>query len=412
MMALRLNESCKRPDVDIDISAINNLGDRRHETQLLLEQKTQPENTMNSIHNAWRVGLLLILGVANAPAVEYDAAVPEKVAEPGEGGYVMGELIYPLDDKPTPQCHASTIAETPTGLVAAWFGGTREKDPDVGIWVSRREGGKWTEPVEAAGGVQSADLRYPCWNPVLFQPKSGPLMLFYKVGPSPRAWWGMRMTSSDGGKTWSKPQRLGENDKIGHLIGPVKNKPIELAGGAILCPSSTEHDGWRVHFEITRDRGKTWEVIGPINDGKTFGAIQPSILRYGDGKMQVLCRSQQGVITQSWSDDGGKSWSEMTATSLPNPNAGIDAVTLTDGRQLLVYNHTTRGGGFPSGRNMLNVAISKDGKDWRTILTLERHKGEFSYPAVIQTSDGKVHITYTYLRQSVKHVVLDPEELK
>jgi predicted neuraminidase len=195
-------------------------------------------------------------------------------------------------------------------------------------------------------------------------------------------------------------------------MGPVKNKPIQLADGPLLCPSSTEHKGWRVHFEATQDFGKTWKVIGPINDGKEFGAIQPSILTYADGRMQVMCRSQQRVVTQSESNDGGKTWSKMTASILPNPNAGTDALTLKDGRQLIVYHHTTRGLRFPSGRNMLNVAISNDGKKWKPLLTLERAKGEYSYPAVIQSKDGKVHITYTYLRQSVKHAVLNPDQLK
>ena len=100
----------------------------------------------------------------------------------------------------------------------------------------------------------------------------------------------------------------------------------------------------------------------------------------------------------------------MRPTALPNPNAGTDAVTLRDGRQLLVYNHTTRRGQFPSGRNMLNVAVSTDGAQWTTILTLEKQQGEYSYPAVIQAADGHVHITYTYQRQSIKHVVLDPSK--
>jgi predicted neuraminidase len=323
---------------------------------------------------------------------------------------VKGELIYPLDDKPTPQCHASTIEETVDGLVVAWFGGTREKNKDVGIWVSRNLDGSWMTPVEVANGVQSAELRYPCWNPVLFQPVDAPLMLFYKVGPSPSEWWGMVITSADGGKTWSSPRKLGENDKIGHLLGPVKNKPIQLDNGTILCPSSTEHRGWRVHFELTKDLGQTWEVIGPINDGKEFGAIQPSILTYPDERMQIVCRSQQQVVTQSWSEDGGRTWSRMTATTLPNPNSGVDAVTLRDERQLLVYNHTTRRS-QPSGRQMLNVALSENGTDWKPVVTLERQKGEYSYPAVIQSDDGSIHITYTYQRQTVKHVVLNPELL-
>ena len=334
------------------------------------------------------------------------------LAVPGKGALLSAELIYSLENRPTPQCHASTIAETSTGLVAAWFAGTREKHTDVGIRVSRLVNGKWTASIEVADGSEREDKEYPCWNPVLFQPKKGPLMLFYKVGPTPSRWWGMLLTSRDGGKSWGHRHKLGKDDKIGDLMGPVKNKPIQLADGTILCPSSTEHKGWRVHFEATQDFGKTWKVIGPINDGKEFGAIQPSILTYADGRMQVMCRSQQRVVTQSESNDGGKTWSKMTASILPNPNAGTDALTLKDGRQLIVYNHTTRGLRFPSGRNMLNVAISNDGKNWKPVLTLERAKGEYSYPAVIQSKDGKVHITYTYLRQSVKHAVLNSDQLK
>jgi predicted neuraminidase len=210
------------------------------------------------------------------------------------------------------------------------------------------------------------------------------------------------------------------------LLGPVKNKPIQLADGAILCPTSTEVDvsdldtRWRVHFEVTRDLGKTWDVIGPINNGIEFDAIQPSILTYANGDMQILCRSMQDVVVQSWSQDGGQSWGNLEATELPNPSSGTDAVTLADGRQLLVYNHTTRKTKV-SGRQMLNVAISEDGKNWKPVVTLEleskprpadgRHWGEYSYPAVIQAKDGNVHITYTYNRESVNHVVLDPKKL-
>lgn len=326
--------------------------------------------------------------------------------------FVSAEDIFSADNRPTKNSHASTIVETPEGLVAAWFGGTHENNPDVGIWISRNTGNGWSTPIEVAHGEESKDVRYPTWNPVLFQPKEGPLMLFYKVGPSPSRWWGMLITSTDGGITWSEPKRLGEDEAIGHLIGPVKNKPIQLEDGTIVCPSSTEHKGWRVHFEATKDFGQTWEVIGPINDAKLFNAIQPSILTYGDGKMQIVCRTRENVVASAWSEDGGKTWSALSATDLPNPNSGTDAVTLKDGTQLLVYNHTIKQSEFPAGRNMLNVAISKDGHTWHPVLTLERQPGEYSYPAVIQTSDGKVHITYTYRRETIKHVVLDPARLK
>lgn len=356
--------------------------------------------------------LFLFACNTQAPSSSFDMT---QTAEPGKDGYLAGGLIYELDNQPTPECHASTIEEVPSGLVAAWFGGTYERHPDVGIWVSRNEGSGWSTPVEVADGIQSDTLRYPCWNPVLFQPKEGPLMLFYKVGPSPREWWGMLITSHDEGRSWSEPEKMGEGP-LGDLLGPIKNKPIQLADGTILCPTSTEEEVdddifWKVHFERSSDMGKTWEVIGPINDGKEFDAIQPSILTYPDGRMQILCRTRQQVVSQSWSTDGGDTWSPMTATELPNPNSGTDAVTLQDGRQLLVYNHTIRDGEFPAGRDMLNVAISTNGEDWTPVMTLERQDGEYSYPAVIQAADGKVHITYTYQRLGVKHVVVDPGAL-
>lgn len=339
-------------------------------------------------------------------------------AIPGEGGYIHGELIYPLDNRPTPQVHASTIVETPSGMVAAFFAGTREKHPDVGIRVSRLEGGTWTRPEEVANGVESDTLRYPCWNPVLFQPKEGPLLLFYKVGPSPMDWWGMVMSSTDDGRTWSTPQKIGEDPKVGHLLGPIKNKPIQLADGTIINPSSIELvDGeevkWMTHFEVSKDNGSTWQVIGPINDGITFDAIQASILQHKDGRLQILCRTRQNVISTSWSSDQGKSWSEMEATSLPNPSSGTDAVTLADGRHLLVYNHSTREGEEPKARNILNLAISTDGIDWQPVMTLENepNRSGYSYPAIIQSKDGLVHLTYTYDRESVKYVVIDPSSL-
>ncbi|PQO45663.1 sialidase family protein [Blastopirellula marina] len=345
-------------------------------------------------------------------AADAPASKLPKVVGNDTPAFVTSELIFPIDDRPTKNSHASTIVETPEGLVAAWFGGTHENNPDVGIWVSRNTGNGWSPPVEVANGEGTDEVRHPCWNPVLFQPQAGPLMLFYKVGPSPSRWWGMLMTSTDNGITWSEPKRLGESEAIGHLLGPVKNKPIQLEDGTIVCPSSTEHKGWRVHFEVTKDLGETWEVIGPINDAKLFNAIQPSILTYEDGKQQILCRTRENVVATAWSTDAGKTWSALSPTELPNPNSGTDAVTLKDGMQLLVYNHTVKESEFPAGRNMLNVAISQDGNAWYPVLTLERQPGEYSYPAVIQTADGKVHITYTFRRETIKHVVLDPSRLK
>jgi predicted neuraminidase len=321
---------------------------------------------------------------------------------------VKSEFIF--TNAPFPSCHASTIAETKSGLVAAWFGGTAERNPDVCIYVSRQEDGKWTPPVAVADGVGFSTNRLPTWNPVLFQPKKGPLLLFYKVGPSPSTWWGMLTTSGDDGKTWSKPVRLPEG-----ILGPIKNKPVQLASGDILCGSSTEGDGgWHVHFERTSDFGKTWTATPPVNDGKTIGAIQPSILFHGSRKLQVIGRTRNEKIFEVWSSDGGATWGAMTLTDLPNPSSGTDAVTLRDGRQLLVYNHNTREGSNNKGRSPLNVAISPDGTNWFAGLVLENDLNApngFAYPAVIQTHDGLVHITYTWERKRIKHVVIDPRKL-
>ena len=95
------------------------------------------------------------------------------------------EFIF--ERAPFSQCHASSIAETPLGLVVAWFGGTREGADDVAIWASRREADAWRAPELVTEGIEGR-RRYPCWNPVLFQPTIGPLRLYYKVGPSPSRW--------------------------------------------------------------------------------------------------------------------------------------------------------------------------------------------------------------------------------
>jgi predicted neuraminidase len=317
-------------------------------------------------------------------------------AEPCE---VRREFIY--ESAPFPQCHASTLVETPTGMVASWFGGTREKDPDVGIWVSRLVRGKWTAPVEVANGVHSPNLRFPTWNPVLHQVPKGPLLLFYKVGPNPDRWWGLVMSSRDGGKTWSAPQHLPHG-----ILGPIKNRAETLPDGTILSGCSSEEGGWRVHFERSTDQGRTWERTPDIGDPKTMGLIQPGLARLGGDRILAFCRSRVGKVFLTESTDGGRHWSPPEPTVLPNPNSGLDAIGLRDGRALIVYNHA---GGNWGARSPLNVAVSSDGREWREVAVLEDTPGkEYSYPAVIQAANGLVHITYTWHRERIRHVVLDP----
>jgi|TARA_Y100001947_G_scaffold61319_1_gene51684 predicted neuraminidase len=315
-----------------------------------------------------------------------------------QAGMYGGEMI--AEKMPVAGVHASTIAEIEGGIVTAWFGGADEGAYDVVIWMSRNEGSGWSAPKPAADGVDAARrIQYPCWNPVLFKQSNGTLLLFYKVGPTPTKWWGMLRKSKDDGLTWEKPIRLPEG-----YVGPVKNKPIELANGTLLCGSSLEDAGWRVQME-RYVQNRYWSKTKPLNSPLDYAAIQPTLLAYPDGSIQALCRTKSGRLTECWSSDSGKKWTRMMRTQLPNPNAGVDGTVLADGRALLVYNHTRR------GRSPLNVSVSTNGKTWEAALVLENQPGEYSYPAVIQTSDGNVHVTYTHNRTNIKHVVIDPAKL-
>jgi len=328
-------------------------------------------------------------------------AVPAFAADPAtQPGLVKSEFIF--ESAPFPSCHASTIVQTKSGLAAAWFGGTKEGAPDVGIWLSRQRDGQWSAPVEVASYVRDDGQHFACFNPVLFQPPNAPLLLFYKAGGNPAGWTGFLKTSTDEGVTWSAPTTIPDG-----FVGPVKNKPVLMPDGSLLCGSSIETSDkkWRVQFERTADLGKTWAKTDFLNDGLEISAIQPSILFPGDGRLLAIGRTRQSHLFRIESTDGGKTWGTMMLTNLPNPNSGTDAVTLRDGRHLLVYNHT------PKGRSPLNVAVSSDGASWQAALVVEDQPGEYSYPAVIQTSDGLVHIVYTWKRQRIKHVVIDPTKL-
>ncbi len=214
------------------------------------------------------------------------APAAERPAIESQAGFVRSEFIY--EKAPFPACHASTIVELPGGqLLAAWFGGKDEGEQDVGIWTSRHDGKGWTVPLEVAEGIDADGKRFPCWNPVLFCSPGGDLLPFYKVGPSPSRWWGLLKRSSDDGTNWSACEKLPDG-----ILGPIKNKPVLVDGKFLLCGSSTEHDGWRVHSEWTTDLGKTWEKTGPLNDGRDLGLIQPTLFKHRDGRLQMLCRSR------------------------------------------------------------------------------------------------------------------------
>ncbi|WP_257668596.1 sialidase family protein [Parapedobacter tibetensis] len=357
-------------------------------------------------HTVYILRKVLFLIVLMNGYLSFQIAAQE--VEPWRKGIVVDEFLF--DTAPFPSCHSATITETPTGLVAAFFGGTRERNPDVEIYVSRHVDGDWLPPVSAANGIVNDTLRLPTWNPVLYQIPGGALQLYYKVGPKPSEWWGMLKTSDDGGKTWSAAIKLPNG-----YIGPVKNKPVLLDNENLIAPSSTEGNGWRIHHEVTSDFGVTWRKIGPLEKGDdNLDAIQPSILNHGKGKLQLLARSRNRALVQAWSDDDGETWTSLEKSDLPNNNSGTDAVTMRDGRHALVYNHVLPPGDLAKGpRTPLNLSISKDGKNWHAALILEDSPiSQYSYPSIIQTSDGLLHVVYTWRRERIKHVVVDPAELK
>lgn len=316
------------------------------------------------------------------------------------------EFIYTT--APFPSAHASTIVELRNGdLLAAWFGGTSEGSPDVAIWGSRRTSGQWSAPFRL---VREPDVA--SWNPVLFHSADGKLWLYYKFGPSVRQWTGARLASNDDGRTWSPPEHLPAG-----LLGPIKDKPLVLRDGAIVSGSSVEsYTSWAVWIERSTDNGKTWTKIGPITvpsapaqtqhpglpeQGhleQVSGIIQPAIVPMGDRHLRLYARSTSdiGRICVADSLDDGLSWSQAHPISLPNPNSGIDAVGLRDGRVVLVYNNTT------SGRTPLNLAISSDGDHFQPLATLEDQPGEYSYPAIIQGTNGHLYITYTWNRKRIR----------
>lgn len=301
---------------------------------------------------------------------------------------------------PFSSCHASTIAENKKSeLVCAWFGGKKEGANDVAIWQSTFSKGEWSKPkkVAEAKGI-------PCWNPVLFTMPDGTMLLFYKVGKNPQQWSGYLKKSHDGAETWGEPILLPAG-----IIGPANNKPI-LFNEELLCGSSTEsYQRWNCWIDRTSDEGNSWSKSGPINQkGDLFGIIQPTLFVTKKGSIKLLARSREGgFIFSSESFDGGQSWSEAQPTELPNPNSGIDAVKLDDGRLFLIYNHSA------SKRTPLNIAVSEDdGQSWKMAFTLEDQPGEYSYPSIIQTKDGLVHTTYTWARKHIRHLIIDPKSMK
>ena len=360
---------------------------------------------------------------ANTTATLYMPSGEKK--EIGSGKYSFSEKL-PLRDKNIlkdeflytkasfPECHSATIAETTKGdLVATYFGGTKERNPDVCIWVSRKLKGSdcWTAPQKVADGIMNDTLRKACWNPVVYQIPGGDLVIYFKIGSSVSDWTGWMVSSKDGGKTWSKRKPLQQD-----FLGPVKNKPV-LSKGRLIAPSSIESNGWRLYFEYSDDMGKTWKRTDYVEadsievDGKKKLkdlAIQPSIIFMKDGTLAAVARTRSEHVGITYSSDNGETWSKLKLIDLPNNNSGLDAVTLANGKHVMICNEKPIPHGIKNGKGLrtpLSLMISDDGKSWKHWMTLEDSPiSQYSYPSIIQTADGHIHCIYTWRRQRIKHV--------
>lgn len=308
--------------------------------------------------------------------------------------------MFIFEKAPFPSCHASTIVEHEPGkLMAAWFGGKAEGAKDVQIWSSTFDGKGWSEPK-----VIGTEPGQPCWNPVLFKSAKGTLHFWYKAGPKPDDWTGFTRTSTDSGKTWSKVEMMPAG-----FYGPVRAKPIQLANGTILAGTSIEsYHNWTPYVDRSTDEGKTWKRSNPFPVPEKFHQIQPTLFEAKTGHIIALMRSSNPrVICRSESKDGGETFSPAEETTLPNPSAGIDCVKTTEGNVFLIYN--------PSAlfRTPLSLARSTDdGKTWKKVIDLETEPGEYSYPAIIQSSTGTLEMAYTWKRTHIKHQSLDPKKLR
>lgn len=303
------------------------------------------------------------------------------------------------DERPFPQCHASTLVRTGDGkFLVAWFGGTHEKHDDVGIWLSKGNPGQWSTPVEIAKLRED-----PHWNPVLFNAPSGEIILYFKVGRTIDDWETWFMISTDHGNTWSAARELVPGDKGGR--GPVRNKPIILSDGTWLAPASNEKKGvWNAFVDRSKDQGRTWTATAFLEVDRDSipmeGVIQPALWESSPGNVHMLLRSSAGVICRSDSKDYGQTWSPVYKTHLPNPNSGIDLVKMDDGTLVLAYNRDGKNWG---ARRPISLALSHDnGMTWPVTIDLETGKegDEFSYPAVISFGDT-IAGTYTWKRQRI-----------
>lgn len=286
-----------------------------------------------------------------------------------------------------PASHSASITEFPDGTLACvWYSGSYEGATDTVLyWSKRKPGEDWGKPeilVEVPG--------LSTGNPVLWY-DGEKLNLYFVILYGD--WWTeaklIHTSSTDGGQTWSQQKLLW--DELGMML---RTPPLRLTTGEILLPIYDERR-WVSMILRSEDGGQTWKKFG---DATARGiTIQPTLVELEDGRILSYSRSSRGRIYVSWSYNKGLSWTASQPLSLVNNNTGIDMIRTSEGL-LLVHNDTE------TGRHRIVVSHSADeGKNWSLIATLEDSEGEFSYPTMIQSQSGKVHIVYTSQRQTIIH---------
>lgn len=327
---------------------------------------------------------------------------------------VINEIIISQDIEDF-DCHSSSLIETSPGvLCAVWKGahGQGKSNIDIksnsGIWLSHLKNGGWTSPKQVVDAPNSM-----CWNPVLAKYPSGKLVLFYRVGPDPRDAISLYKSSLDEGIHWSPAEILPAG-----ITGPTKGKPVFDSNENMICGSSVEVGAPEDAFKATAcwieilSSDLKWSKHGPLEvPNKRFGCIEPVLFWRPNGLLKMLCRDRsnriglEGWIWTAESIDGGKTWTELKNTSLPNPDAGIEALLLRNGNILLIYNHSH------INRHPLTIALSNDGgSSWTSLCNIEDESGEF--PSAVLDSQGLVHLIYAWSsagkeQRRIKHIIMD-----
>jgi len=336
-------------------------------------------------------------------------------AQTGGTPFFRENFVNPA--QPGVKCHVSSLAAADAHrLICTWYAGSREGAADVAIYRAfyDENTGTWTEPQVLLDRQKcSAELRR--WvgklgNAVVINDQHGGLWLFYAslLGGWSTASLNYKV-SRDGGQTWSDSQKLILSPFF-NLATNVKNNGLPLSRGAYLLPVYQEllRKFGQVVLLRPQQQGLSYEIRRMTWTGQT---LQPVLIPEGDRHLVAFFRNAAGggrnYILRAESTDVGRTWSELSATTLPNPNSGFDMIRLPDGAILGAINHAFQ------DRSDLTLVLSRDGgRNWQTLKVLENNPGkEYSYPFFLR-SRGSYHLTYTYERKRIKHVVFNDAWLK